>query len=695
MDVVKGPDKYKCIKLRFNKIINNTNTYNNKNILETISNAVIRTNKIAIKSYMLLRLWVLKKYESNTDIPKITKDIIRMSFNAVMISKGKKPKGDNALLLTELQDLYKSDINSTFEDGTKLSTILNYYSTTILTSIENNIKNNFINYINKYTKSFFFLKYEKEITCKEFKKQLIKDINILKKDLYENTTKCDNKYKEWLIENRNKIVPVFKGNNIYKLLNDNPQDFIKHMIYVNKEIAKLGKKQYQFFPLQNNTVLKHVQIDTGALIELFATKVSEIKKDIDIAKAIIWTGIFNINQTIKNYVFDYTIITDGFSTALRFLHKDKVEEEKLKHKKKKEGRKKRNDRLRELSKEDKIKEEALIKKESIELKNSIKLQKELTQKNNKDKKEQEKKEKEKEKQEKEKQKQASDKEKESSKDNTLLANNVPLLGNTNKPIFKYEFPYIDDVSKEDLKGKHIFIDPGKRSLLTMVDDNNKYLNYTNGEYLNRTKRLIYAKKIENYKTVMGITIIERELVDFNSKSCIVEDFIKYIKKKLEVNNKILDKYNDIKFRKYKWYSYINKKRTEDNLLNTIENTYSKDHIIIIGDWSIGKQMANFISTPNLTLKRKLRERFTVYNIDEFRTSCINYKTEEKGDNLWLPGTNGKQYKKHSILTYKMENKRLGCINRDKNGCQNIKKLFTSYMTSGTIPEVYRRDYILN
>ena len=96
-------------------------------------------------------------------------------------------------------------------------------------------------------------------------------------------------------------------------------------------------------------------------------------------------------------------------------------------------------------------------------------------------------------------------------------------------------------------------------------------------------------------------------------------------------------------------------------------------------------MANFISTPNLTLKRKLRERFTVYNIDEFRTSCINYKTEEKSDNLWLPGTNCKQYKKHSILTYKMENKRLGCINRDKNGCQNIKKLITSYMTLGTIP----------
>ena len=56
---------------------------------------------------------------------------------------------------------------------------------------------------------------------------------------------------------------------------------------------------------------------------------------------------------------------------------------------------------------------------------------------------------------------------------------------------------------------------------------------------------------------------------------------------------------------------------EDNLLNKIEKEYSKEHIVIIGDWSIGKQMSNFISTPNIILKRKLKERFKVYNIDEF------------------------------------------------------------------------------
>jgi hypothetical protein len=102
------------------------------------------------------------------------------------------------------------------------------------------------------------------------------------------------------------------------------------------------------------------------------------------------------------------------------------------------------------------------------------------------------------------------------------------------------------------------------------------------------------------------------------------------------------------------------------MVNKIANKYSKDHIITIGDWSIGKQIRNFISTPNVTLKRKLQETFKVYNIDEFRTSCLSYKTEEVCENLYLKFKKDKIQKErkiHSILTYQMENNRKGCINR--------------------------------
>jgi hypothetical protein len=38
----------------------------------------------------------------------------------------------------------------------------------------------------------------------------------------------------------------------------------------------------------------------------------------------------------------------------------------------------------------------------------------------------------------------------------------------------------------------------------------------------------------------------------------------------------------------------------------------------------------------------------------------------------------------------MENKRNGCINRDKNGCKNIQKVFNHYIEYNERPERYKR-----
>ncbi|MCJ7637949.1 MAG: hypothetical protein MUO21_10710, partial [Nitrososphaeraceae archaeon] len=328
-------------------------------------------------------------------------------------------------------------------------------------------------------------------------------------------------------------------------------------------------------------------------------------------KELIWGTFFNITPTIKNYVFDYTIITDGYVASLRFIHKDYVKEEQIKKEKIKNGKL----ALIGLSKEDKDKlkhdKKVLSEQKQVENKNSVKKQ----EKN-----------------------------------------------------IKNDFLYIDEVPKEKLEGKHIFIDPGKRTLLTMMDDNKQFFSYTNRQYLKETKRLKYHSLLSNYKKKIGITKIEEDLNKYNAKTCNITNFQEYIETKIKIYDKVRDAYHqNINFRKYKWYSYINKKRTEDNMINKIIQIYSSKHIIIIGDWSIGKQMRNFISTPNLTLKRKLQEKFRVYNIDEYRTSCLSYKTEDYCENLYLKFENDPTQKKrkiHSVLTYKMENKRNGCINRD-------------------------------
>ena len=40
----------------------------------------------------------------------------------------------------------------------------------------------------------------------------------------------------------------------------------------------------------------------------------------------------------------------------------------------------------------------------------------------------------------------------------------------------------------------------------------------------------------------------------------------------------------------------------------------------------------------------------------------------------------------------MENKRKGCINRDRNAVLNMKKIVNQYLLDKTRPDKYRRDY---
>jgi hypothetical protein len=637
---VKPPDKYRCIKLPIQKILKSDLPID---VLERINDAVSRTNIITTNSYFLLRLWVLQKYHNNLEIPIITEDTIRMSMKSlVKASAGPKPKGNNLALLQEFQNIGNSIF--TLQDGKNLSAILDYYATTMITAIENNIKMHFIDYIKRFVNSYFKNIYQNELQNKEFKKQFYKELQQVKNDIINDAEilTCDEKYHNWLNDNRYKIVPENYDTSYFYDIKVNPQKYLKHMIFMNLQLEEMNTKMFQFFPLQTHLIPRHIQIDTKSLVELLIdTDKKQYFDNIETNKEKLWNTFFKLHHMNK-YVFDYTIITDGYSVSLRFLHTDFVNEERIKKDKMKNGKK-------------------LMKGLTDEEKEIKKQEKQVQQNKLKD--------------ENRKRRELEKKEKKETKKEVL-----------------HEFPYIDEVSKDFLDGKHLFIDPGKRSLLTMMDDDGNYFSYTNKQRIKETKRIKYSSLLKNYKDKQHITEIENTLSLFNSKTCDIKNFKEYIKEKLKVNDAIAKLYQNEKFRKYKWYSYINTKRTEDNMLNKIENKYGKDIKIIIGDWSIGKQMRNFISTPNLAIKRKLNTRFEVYNIDEFRTSCLNYKTEELCNNLYLPDKKNIERKMHSILTFKMENKRKGCINRDKNGCKNIQKVFNHYIETGERPEKYKRDY---
>src|SRR5665647_3609583 len=96
-----------------------------------------------------------------------------------------------------------------------------------------------------------------------------------------------------------------------------------------------------------------------------------------------------------------------------------------------------------------------------------------------------------------------------------------------------------------------------------------------------------------------------------------------------------------------------KERKIKELIVDIKERLETQMVIIMGDWSSTKQMKHYMPTPMVGLKRKLKERFKVYNIDEYRTSKLNYKTEEENENLKLL-INGKERELNPVLTYKMK-----------------------------------------
>jgi len=180
-------------------------------------------------------------------------------------SSGQKPKGNNAILLEEFRILNTFDL----EDGSNLSSILDYYATTMITSIENNIKMRFFDYVKRFVNSYFKHLYQDQMENKEFKKQLYKEINLVKNDIINNTLTCDEKYHSWLKENRIKIVPEIFETSYYYDIKVSPYKYLKHMIYMCLELEKLERKSFQFFPIQTNAIPRHIQVDTKALVELF------------------------------------------------------------------------------------------------------------------------------------------------------------------------------------------------------------------------------------------------------------------------------------------------------------------------------------------------------------------------------------------------------------------------------------------
>lgn len=344
------PDEFfKCVKVSLKHVLKHYKINQSK-----INETVINANKIVIHTLQFMKLYLLDFYNNHNSLPKINKEFINCCMKILCNEKatGRPPKKEIKELKEKLKlfydNHYKPLIQNENLDYTHMNTILDYLTIDILTMYENNIKQHYIDYVERYVnvvwkKKFMTNQIRKVKKTKKDREACVRNLNTqlrkIKNDLLNienNEYKSKSFYHQWIKENHKLVVPNkknFKKDNLYYDLQCNPQDYLSCMINIMKYVEEQGFTTINPFPLRNDIIPKHIRIDTTTLVHLLMTKEQGNKTDylfngnLKRFEDKIWNFFFRTERQCfkKNwYSFHHMIETDGVSCSILLLRKDKV-----------------------------------------------------------------------------------------------------------------------------------------------------------------------------------------------------------------------------------------------------------------------------------------------------------------------------------------------------------------------------------
>jgi len=252
-----------------------------------------------------------------------------------------------------------------------------------------------------------------------------------------------------------------------------------------------------------------------------------------------------------------------------------------------------------------------------------------------------------------------------------------------------EFHTIEDLSKEQLdtlKDRNIVgCDPGKHSLVYMMDKNGNKLQYTAPQRKRESKAKCNQRILLLERKRNGIIEKETQLSFQNSKSVNYEKFKLYLVEKDKLNKETTEFYKREVWRKMKFRQYSYGKKSIDTFLNKIKETFGENILIGYGNWSRSTQMKHFMPTMNKGLRKLIHRKYDTITINECNTSkkcceCNNdlaYYKNNKGNNqfrLLVCSNCVRQEVKQTVFR-----------TRDANSAINIMKLTSCWIETQERP----------
>ena len=219
MDVKENPpeDYMKGVKVPIKHVLKNPEIN-----LPKITEAVIKCNKIYIQTLQFMKLYLLDYYNKHNKLPIIDDEFINtcMKIQCVESGTGRPPKKEIKELKDKLKlfydEHYKQVISDEKLDYTHLNTVLDYLTISILTVYENNIKQHYVEYVERYVNvvwkknyivnkiknKLYLTKKEKDIKVSKLCNQLRKIKNDILNVNNKIKYKSDKSYHKWINEQK-------------------------------------------------------------------------------------------------------------------------------------------------------------------------------------------------------------------------------------------------------------------------------------------------------------------------------------------------------------------------------------------------------------------------------------------------------------------------------------------------------------
>ncbi|CAD6948545.1 unnamed protein product, partial [Tilletia controversa] len=213
-----------------------------------------------------------------------------------------------------------------------------------------------------------------------------------------------------------------------------------------------------------------------------------------------------------------------------------------------------------------------------------------------------------------------------------------------------DFPELETLTDEEVRnamGRAVFIDPGKRNLLTAVGEHSKskkhgaiVLRYSAAQRAASLGTAMFKKRLTKRELRMDPSLSEviASLSRLNSRAFSASAISAWLQSMASHFDRLANVYGDLFYRQVLLRKYSMQQIETTKLIKNFSQKFGSDAILIFGTWnqtSIRKQPSTLKAS---TLQKAFSKAgFTVYSVDEYLTSsCCPFCFGRENQGLALP-----------------------------------------------------------